>query len=869
MKNNVCRCWLFFLIPLLIFQHARASKLTEVKVVDKDYLMIRFMDGEVTFVDDGLGDCAYLNCCHNESNDNIVSYAPSLNTSQATNAANWTITSDNDANYGTAGLHPIACYRKSKLNGMTEESWNTETNDWNYNYTMEHTIYLELPASIAPGNTYTLTIDANTNTDATSTTFTYNIFESCSEAIHVNLVGYSTAPGVKAVDLYMWMGNGDARDYSGFEGKKVFLYNVQTQQSQEVGTVTIWNGSATEAHWYNLIHSDVYNADFTGFDQEGTYRLAIEDVGCSQDFKISSTLYYEPFQVSVLGFFYMRIGQDSTGGISPVPRRPLWIPNESPPDTRVFITTMHPFHPEWESFGGNWDRSSGWADYMKEGNPENPDAWGGHSDALDWDRHLGHISIIYDMLLPFILTNGTIDDDHLGIAESGNGIPDILDEARNEVDFWLRLRDGKGYSHGLNNPTDEHIFYQAGINGMAAWANAANSAMLSNCFQIAGLHELAGEYRDSAFAAYNYASALPVSEQLLDTEHGIGDINIRGRELKMMAAAYLYNVTGDVSYEDLVYSESIATSDNAAILSGEVNQLWSTAAYLFTKQTVHYPELYNHMKASIIHDAKQSEANFSLSRPSRRSTDHNAGYFKTAQNVQRTIIAHAVADDPSDKELLLDALILEADWGLGRNPINMIQMTTASTSLGSKRSVVNLYSSGYDDGVPGMHPGHTPYLNTDDWYCDMVMGCPSWMTSKCYPDYSQWPDADDYFDTRYVWAHSEFTPQQTMRGKTALYGYLYGIGEPFIPSGKKNTKIQAASKLEIFPNPAASELNVRLPGEISEARLFIIDTNGRLVDTKKLTSNVSKIDTSVLVRGIYLVKVVSKQDFWVNKLIVQ
>jgi len=120
-----------------------------------------------------------------------------------------------------------------------------------------------------------------------------------------------------------------------------------------------------------------------------------------------------------------------------------------------------------------------------------------------------------------------------------------------------------------------------------------------------------------------------------------------------------------------------------------------------------------------------------------------------------------------------------------------------------------------------------------------------------------------------VWAHSEFTPQQTMRGKTALYGYLYGIGEPFIPSGKKNTKIQAGSKLEIFPNPAASELNVKLPGEISEARLFIIDTNGRLVDTKKLTSNVNKIDTSILARGIYLVKVVSKQDFWVNKLIVQ
>jgi hypothetical protein len=59
----------------------------------------------------------------------------------------------------------------------------------------------------------------------------------------------------------------------------------------------------------------------------------------------------------------------------------------------------------------------------------------------------------------------------------------------------------------------------------------------------------------------------------------------------------------------------------------------------------------------------------------------------------------------------------------------------------------------------------------------MVMGKPSWMCSKGYPaDFTKWPKAEAYFNTRYVWAHSEFTPQQTMRGKTALYGYLYGLG---------------------------------------------------------------------------------------------
>ncbi|MBN2716495.1 MAG: hypothetical protein JXX14_11625 [Deltaproteobacteria bacterium] len=48
-------------------------------------------------------------------------------------------------------------------------------------------------------------------------------------------------------------------------------------------------------------------------------------------------------------------------------------------------------------------------------------------------------------------------------------------------------------------------------------------------------------------------------------------------------------------------------------------------------------------------------------------------------------------------------------------------------------------------------------------------------TEQLYPGVDSWPDDELYFNTRYVYAHSEFTPQQTMRGKTALYGYLLGM----------------------------------------------------------------------------------------------
>ncbi|HEX8531772.1 MAG TPA: Ig-like domain-containing protein, partial [Cytophagales bacterium] len=682
---------------------------------------------------------------------------------------------------------------------MAQMEWTGS--DYRYEHTMEHVVYLKLPFSMVQGKTYTLTINGNTNTDVTTRTFTYDIFNSRSEAVHVNVVGYYPTTGLKAADLYAWLGDGGARDYTAFQGRKVFVYNVATGVSTEAGTVTFWKASAGEAQGYNFTQSAVWNADFTAFTGTGTYRLAVEGVGCSDDFKIDNSVYLDPYKVSVRGFYYMRIGQNNNANLVPAARTPLYIPNVSPATTKVYLTTMQPYHPNWTTFAGGdvWDAKDEWAPYMKPGSPQNPNAWGGHSDAADWDRHLGHVSIIYDLLLPYFLSKGKLSDDNLGIAESGNGIPDILDEARFEVDFWLRLRDGRAYSHGLNNPNSNNVFYQAGPTAVAAWANAANAAMLAECFRIGGNTTLTNTYRDSAVAAYNFANGL--ADKMLDNTQNVGEATLRGRDFKQLAAAFLFNVTGNTAYEDALMAESVVTTANSAIISSTFNQIWATAAYALTHRAVRYPALQSNMKASLVAQAKSKETNYAQSRPSRRSTDNDAGYFHTIQNVHHTLIAHALSADGADKTLFTNAMLLEADWGLGRNPLNFIQMGTTATPLAAERSVENLYTSGREDGITGVHPGQTPYLNTDDWYCAMVMGCPGWMTSKLYPLHADWPKGETYFNTRWVWAHSEFTPQQTMRGKMALYGYLYALG-----SGGTSTPV-AVTGVSVSPTSASVAVN--------------------------------------------------------------
>jgi len=770
---------------ILIATDAFAAKFVVLKAIDKDYIMVFFKDGDVTFVDDGLGTYAFTGE-HQTSNNSRVNYGTALHTTNAVATANWTIKSTTDANFGTTGQHPTNCYRKSKLNGMAEMDWSGS--DFIYDYTMEHTIYLKLPYSLAQGNTYTLEVTANTNSDVLSRNLTFDIFNSPSEAIHVNLVGYLNDASIKAVDLFMWMGDGLARDYSTFVGKKVYIYNVNTSASQQVGTVAFWKtspeGSGSDVHYFNLTMSTVWTADFTGFNTPGTYRIAIEGVGCSENFEIKADAYFEPFRVSTIGYFYMRIGQATYYPGMPVPRKPLYIPYSSPSNTKVYITTMSPIHPSWGTFsdgGDPWDRTDAdhWPAYST--GVQNNNAYGGHSDAADWDRHLGHVINIYDMLLPYFLTDGKLNDDNLQIAESGNGIPDVLDEARNEVDFWLNLKDGNGYGHGLNNPNGSNVFYQAGKTPIAAWANAANASMLAYCFELAGLDSLKEAYEANAVTAYNYANGL--ADPMLTANQYFGGVVIRGKDLKMMAAAFLYNLTGNTAYEDVVNSLSEATSDTSVIMDTDGtkswDQLWGTAAYLKTKRTVHYPVLFSRMKNSIINEAKTRESNFTASRPSRRAADQELSWWKTAHDVQRCIVAHAVTDIPADKSLFENALVLEADWGLGRNNMNTILMTTSTTNLAGKRSIENCYTTGRDDGSPGVHPGHTPYLNIQDWWDGMIMFMSSYLTNKCYPafgtDQSGWPKAEAYFNTRYIFSHSEFTPQQTMNGKQALYGYLYGL----------------------------------------------------------------------------------------------
>ena len=804
------------LASLLVFASlpVQATKVLGLRVIDKNYLMVHFRDGEVHYRDSGTGPSAYLGHSFSEGDDTLVVFGERLKTTEAQKAELWKVVEESGVRSQETGVsfQPVKVWRKSKPMNIDH----TLTGE------CDHWLFLELPQAMKQGCTYTVTIPEGIGADQSTASVVYDIWNTPSEAVHVNIIGYMPSEALHAADLYQWLGDGGQRDYSSWVGRKVYLYNVNTKKKQSAGVVKFWKKAADadqEAGKKNLVGTDVWNIDFRG-TAPGRYRLVVEDVGCSMDFDIANDVYYQPYRYSVRGYYYMRLGEPKDPDhVWPVPRQPQFIPETDPKGLTVYKTDFHPFMKEWRDLRTDvWDEphfksalASRFWQHRLPGNPVNVEVKGGHSDAFDWDRHLAHVSNIYDMLLPYILSGGRLSDDNLGIRESGNGIPDIIDEARNEVDFFLSIRDGEGYSQGVTNPDlSWTVMYQAGCTTMAAWANAANCAITAEAFRLMengkwkmdnSVDSLKRYYTAEAIKAFRYASRQEWNQ--LDDLQDIGSMQMRGRDFRQMAAAFLYNVTGDTEWEDIFAQDSEIKSPQSQVFSKRDHgffgvgvmhaenqnvvpfcQIWAAAAYLTSPQPRHYAELYQNLKSSVNAQAESYNIGHMAQRPSRRSA--NDSRWQVSQNLQLVMLAHYIARKESGVRSqesgrmreLEHVMLTEASWSLGRNPGNIVEMT----GLG-ERHITDCYTTGRNDGAPECHPGQTPFNGTETWSPGHNGGDARVFLKYCYPAWTvengvqttTWPRQESYFNQRYFWVNGEFTPRETMRGKMALLGYLYAI----------------------------------------------------------------------------------------------
>lgn len=104
-------------------------------------------------------------------------------------------------------------------------------------------------------------------------------------------------------------------------------------------------------------------------------------------------------------------------------------------------------------------------------------------------------------------------DGQLNILESGNAIPDLVDEAAWGVDFWLRMQDTDGGVRGGAGPNaavtaapdrDEHPIYLYGKDPVSSLSLAAVAAQLARILESLGRPQEAASYLERAEKAWQY-----------------------------------------------------------------------------------------------------------------------------------------------------------------------------------------------------------------------------------------------------------------------------------------------------------------------------------------------------------------------------
>jgi len=334
---------------------------------------------------------------------------------------------------------------------------------------------------------------------------------------------------------------------SGFDASSSFLpgatyslVNVATGARVYSTAPSAWNGGAVDgssgdqAWWF----------DFSRVADPGDYYVLDVDKNVrSAVFSISDGVYRDVLKQAVRTFFYQRVGQAKDAKDAGAE----WA------DGASHLGPLQDHHARLYS-----DQSNAATE---------KDLWGGWYDAGDYNKYTSWTAAYVLRLLRAYAENPTAWGDDYGIPESGNGVADVVDEARWGIDFLARMQESDGSvlsivgEAGASPPsaaTGPSLYGSA--NTSATLSTAAAFAYASKVLRSLGKPELvanADALLNQAKRAWVWADAHPAvifkNNDAASGSQGLGagqqETDDYGRlTMKLNAAAHLFEVTGDPAY---------------------------------------------------------------------------------------------------------------------------------------------------------------------------------------------------------------------------------------------------------------------------------------------------------------------------------
>jgi hypothetical protein len=743
-----------------------AADLTDVRPLTDRILMLVFSDGHI----DKHG--------YHQTSDAETAVLDPFMTNKARVLSAWNMSSPDDPVWKSSA-QPTAVYRKSKGSDFSRKcKWDGKRCD--NDVALEHTVYLLLPKAMKRGAHYRISypgLAAHTS----STQVLFDEFSVRSEAVHASQIGFVPSAAKKFAYVSVWMGDGGGLDLKGYASSAFHIVRVRDGERVFSGVMTLRKGKTEpdtgadgdEGPDRNFTGADLYECDFSAFhpaDSTDEYAVVVDRIGCSFPFRMSSDVYREAFRTTVRGLYHQR------AGIALDAKYTDWTrPRDHHPDDGVKI-----WYSKYPVLAFKSESDIKQLKAARTSMVRN--IWGWYHDAGDWDGYPSHLVVPRYLMTVFELKPKNFSDGELGLPESGNGRPDILDEASWLINYLRRAKGPTGGNAGARIVEDEEQKLEEGI---PSWEDPRD--------WYASGEDPQTTFRYSSLAA-QYAFCAELSGSMSESERkgwiteaekaykwairNTGPWEKETANARLLAEVWLYKTTGKQKYHEafLASAESVRSIDPDA--SSPKDEQWAVWAYLTMKRPRDDATLKRFGKMALSWaDDLVVKPSFGPDPSGGKGRGFRAGWhwyvptvigFNTTPHVMPAMIAWEMTGKPE----YLDAVRTTCDYMLGGNGLNMCWVSGLGDR--SPRELLNLDSwyGKRKEVIPGIVPyavfrpdKQSGYFWNGPWHSEM-----NW--DHMYPSKFLWPMHEGYCENRYCPMGNEYTLHQNIAPAAAAYGWL-------------------------------------------------------------------------------------------------
>ena len=527
-------------------------------------------------------------------------------------------------------------------------------------------------------------------------------------------------------------------------------------------------------------YQKVYVADFSSLTTPGEYRLQVPGMGASMPFLIDDGIAMAWTRTYALGLYEQRSGMATK---LPFTRFTHAADHTAP--AQVPVPDSDP------QFAFTWNCIAGYAGTVNANNPAQIapvlasqktslypfvntasfDASGGHFDAGDYSKYTENSAeLVHYLIFSVDSIPGISKLDNLGIAESGDGIPDVLQEAKWEADYLAKIQDSDGGFYFLVYPKareyesnvlpengDSQVVWPKNTSvtaaAVAALAEAASSPLMKKYYPAQ-----AAAYLQKATLGWNFLQAAIAKYGKAGAYQKItfySDDWTHDDELAWAAAA-MYAATGSAQYQTQLFQWFPNPADPSTFRWGwwRMSEGWGNAirTYAFAARSGRLPASALNPGYLAACDAQivaagddvvtwGADSAYGTPFPTATKAVQGGGWYFSLDQASDAAVAYQISPKPA----YIDALVSAMNYEGGTNPVNVTYLT--GLGLKRQREIVSQYAQNDRRVLP---PSGIPLGNIQAGFqyigiYGSELGEMSYPTdngsANVHPYYDRWSDA--------------------------------------------------------------------------------------------------------------------------------